>query len=158
MRVETDAERVVIPASWHLEYEHAAGTAASRFLVALRDQQVLLASPCPRCARLRVPPREFCEECFVPTSDDWVEVGPEGVVEAFTITYAAFPGYADPPYAVVYVLPDGADTAIANFVSGIDLADPQAAAESLRLGTRMRAVFVPQRSGRITDFRWEPVR
>lgn len=150
-------ERIVIPETWHLEFDHAAGRAASRFLVGLRDHQQLLASPCPACGRVLVPPRSFCEDCFVPTSDDWVEVGPEGTVETFTITYAAFAGYAAPPYAVAFVRPDGAGTAIANFVLGVDLADPEEAAARLAVGTRLRAVFEPIRKARITDFHWEPI-
>lgn len=155
-----DTEQVIIPASWHLEFAHAAGKAASRFLVALRDRGVLLASPCTRCHRILVPPRSFCEDCFVPTDDDgWVEAGPEGVVEAATTQYAELAGYAAPPYAVAYVRPDGAGTAIANYVAGVDLSDPAAAARALAIGTRMRAVFVPpaDRQARITDFHWEPV-
>ena len=115
------------------------------------------ASPCPNCARILVPPRNFCEDCFVPTADDWVEVGPDGVVESFTFTYARFAGYADPPYGVAYVRPDGATTAIANFVTGVDFTDPAAAAAHLAIGTRMRAVFRPDRAARITDFTWTPV-
>jgi len=150
------SERVTLPGLWHLEFEHAAGRAASRFLVGLRDDQVLRASPCPSCERILVPPRNFCEDCFVPTSDDWVDVGPEGVVESFTFTYARFAGYADPPYGVAYVRPDGASTAIANFVTGVDYADSAAAAARLAIGTRMRAVFRPDREARITDFTWTP--
>lgn len=147
-------ERVLIPATWHLEFEHAAGRAASRFLVALRDQGVLLASPCPECGKVRVPPRAYCEDCFVPTSDDWVEVGPEGVIESFAITYAEFPGYPDPPHALAYVRPDGADTAIGNFIRGVDLEDPQEAASRLAVGTRARATYSDDRRARISDFHW----
>lgn len=149
-----DGDRILIPGSWHLEFEHAAGRAASRFLAALRDQGTLLASPCPRCGRVRVPPRSFCEDCFVRTSDDWVEVGPGGVIEAFTITYADFPGYPEPPHAIAYVKPDGAGTAMANFVRGVDLSDPVAAAGRLAVGTRVRAVFEEARQARISDFCW----
>lgn len=150
-------ELITVPGLWHLEFEHAAGRAASRFLVALRDRGVLLASPCPKCGRVYVPPRSFCESCFVRTIDDWTEAGPEGVIEAFTITYASFPGYPEPPYAVAYVRPDRADTAIANFVRGIDCSDTDAAVKRLGIGTRMRAVFASDRKARITDFSWEPV-
>jgi uncharacterized OB-fold protein len=151
-------ERIVLPGAWHLEFQHAAGRAASRFLVGLRDQQILLASPCPSCDRVLVPPRSFCEDCFVPTRDEWVEVGPEGVVESFTFTYAHFAGYAEPPYGIAYVRPDGATTAIGNFVSGVDLSYPDEAAARLAIGTRMRAVFRDHRQARITDFTWQPVR
>jgi len=148
-------ERITIPASWHLEFEHAAGKAASRFLTGLRDRAQLSASPCPKCRRLRVPPRSFCEVCFVATSDDWVDVGPEGTVQTFSITYAAFPGYPTPPHAIAYVVPDGADTAICNFVRGVDLSDPERAAKVLAPGTRVRAVFEGDRKARVTDFHWE---
>jgi uncharacterized OB-fold protein len=154
---EAQTEQITIPGSWNLAFEHAAGRAASRFLVALRDRQVLLGSPCPSCARVRVPPRSFCEDCFVQTSDEWVEVGPEGAIESFTITYAAFPGYRRPPHAIAYVRPDGASTAIGNYVEGVDLGDPEAAATALAIGTRVRAAFAPAREARITDFHWELV-
>ncbi len=148
-------EKITIPASWNLEFEHAAGKAASRFLVALRDQGQLWASPCPNCGKKRVPARSYCEDCFVPTSDDWIKVGPEGTLRTFSITYADFPGYRTPPHVMAYVVPDGADTAIANYVQGIDLTDADAAAVQLKPGTRMRAVFEDKREALITDFHWE---
>jgi len=153
--VTSTDERVVIPAAWHLEFQHAAGRAASRFLIGLRDEQVLLASPCPSCGRVRVPPRSFCEVCFVPTSDDWLRVGPEGTIETFALTYAAFPGYRKPPHAIAYVRPDGADTAMCNWVEGVALDDPDAAVAALQPGTRVRAVFSTKREGRVTDFHWQ---
>jgi hypothetical protein len=57
---------------------------------------------------------------------------------------------------VAYVRPDGATTAIANFVAGVDFTDPAAAAARLAIGTRMRAAFRPDRAARITDFTWTP--
>lgn len=152
---EVTEERITIPASWNLEFQHAAGKAASRFLIGLRDRAQMSASPCPQCGRMRVPPRTYCEDCFVLTSDDWVDVGPEGTVETFSITYAAFPGYPEPPHVIAYVRPDGADTAICNFVQGIDLRDPAAAADQLAPGTRVRAVFHDDRNALVTDFHWE---
>lgn len=150
-------ERILIPAAWHLEFEHAAGRAGSRFLTALRDDRVILGSPCPSCGRVRVPPRSFCEVCFVPTSDDWVEVGPEGTIEAHAITYAAFPGYREPPHAIAYVRLDGADTAMCNWVEGVDLADMGHAVSVLEPGTRVRAVFYDDRQARVTDFYWQVI-
>jgi uncharacterized OB-fold protein len=150
-------ERITIPAGWNLRFEHAAGKAASRFLIGLRDQAHLQASPCERCGKVRVPPRSYCEDCFVPTSDDWVTVGPEGVLRTFSITYAEFPGYPQPPHVIAYVVPDGADTAICNFVRGVDLSDPAEAAKRLAPGVRMRAVFREEREALVTDFHWELV-
>jgi len=147
-----------IHGEWNLEFSYAAGATASRFLIGLRDHEVLLASPCTSCERIYVPPRAFCEDCFVPTTDDWIGVGPEGSVEAYTITYFDLPGYPRPPYALAYVRPDGATTAMANFVTGIDVTDPRRAANHLAIGSRMVAEFGSERSGRITDFSWAPAR
>ncbi|UER53360.1 hypothetical protein HJG43_00930 [Kineosporiaceae bacterium SCSIO 59966] len=151
---DVTASHVMIPGAWHLDFQHAAGPAASRFLTTLRDRGVLTASPCPRCRRVRVPPRDFCEECFVPTSDDWLDVGPQAVVEAATIGYTSFPGYPEPPYALVYARPDRADTAIGNFLHGLDLADYHVALERMHIGARVSAVFAAERSALVTDFHW----
>lgn len=145
---------VVIPGAWHLDFRHAAGPAASRFLTTVRDRGVLTASPCPSCGRIRVPPRDFCEECFVPTSDDWPDVGPRAVIEAATIGYTSFPGYPEPPYALVYARPEGADTAIGNLLLGIDLSDYHVALERVHIGAAVTAVFGDERSGLVTDFHW----
>lgn len=155
MSTSSGPEQVRIPGEWHLKFEHAAGRAASRFLVTLRDTKQLQASPCPQCGKMRVPPRAFCEDCFVPTSDDWLTVGPEGVIETFSITYADFPGYPKAPHAIAYVKPRGADTAMCNFVRGVDLSDPAKAASDLAPGRRVTAVFHRERHARVTDFHWE---
>jgi uncharacterized OB-fold protein len=148
------SSHVVIPGSWRLDFQHAAGPAASRFLTTLRDRGALTASPCPACGRIRVPPRDFCEECFVPTSDDWLDVGPHAVIEAATIGYTSFPGYPEPPYALVYARPEGSDTAIGNFLHGIDLTDYRVALEDMHIGAAVTAVFEDERCGLVTDFHW----
>lgn len=45
--------------------------------------------------------------------------------------------------------------AMGNFLRGLDLASPEAAASALAIGTRMQAVFSDQRKARITGFHWE---
>ncbi|HEY3241197.1 MAG TPA: hypothetical protein VGL92_16660, partial [Acidimicrobiia bacterium] len=52
-----------------------------------------------------------------------------------------------------YVRLDGAGTAVANFVEGLDLSDPDR--PPLAIGDRMRAVFAEERQARITDFHFE---
>lgn len=76
---------------------------------------------------------------------------------AFTIVYEKFEGLPDPPYAVAYVLLDGAGTAMANFIRGVDLSDLDRALRQIGIGTRVRAVFKRKRKGRITDFWYEPL-
>jgi uncharacterized OB-fold protein len=106
---------------------------------------------CPTCRRVLVPARSFCDACFQRT-DEWLEVGPEGTLETFTIITAAFPGLPKPPIVMAYVTLDGADTAAINLVLGVDLSDIDAAAEALQNQPRVRATFVDQPMGRITDF------
>ena len=153
-QASTDSGQIKISSSWALEFEHAAGHAAERFLRALGDG-VLLASPCPQCERVLCPPRDFCERCFVRTSDDWQEVGPSGVVEAFTVVHAAFEGYRKPPYGVAYVRPDGASTALGNFLEGFDLADLDTIDDVIGIGSRATAVFSDAPQQTILDFHWE---
>jgi uncharacterized OB-fold protein len=143
-------ENVTRTRRWEIPYSHSAGPVASRFLVAIRDEQQIQGTRCSSCDRVMVPPRGHCVRCFVET-DDWVAVGASGTIEAFTITYAAFPGAPEPPYALAYVRLDGADTAMANFVEGLDLSDPAAASRQLT-GARVDLAFRDERVGAITDF------
>lgn len=145
-----------VPGHWDIRYEHSAGETASRFLRAIRDEEKLLGRKCPECERVLAPPREFCEECFVDTSE-WIKLGPEGDIESFTIVPRKLGAGPEAPYALAYVKLDGADTAMVNEVEGIDLDDTDAAAQSLSMGTRVEVAFDPpeEREGRITDFHYE---
>ncbi len=113
-----------------------------------------MAGAAPRSNRVMVPPRAFSDETLLPTTE-WVEVGPGGRIEAFTIVYEPFKNLPDPPYAFGFVLLDGADTAIGGYFRGIDLSDPARAAERLKIGTRVMTKFADQRTGDMMDFWFE---
>jgi uncharacterized OB-fold protein len=98
-----------------------------------------------------LPPRSYCERSFEPC-DAWVEVGFEGVIEASTIVVRGFEGKRKPPVAIAFVRLDGTDSAIGNYVDGVDLTDYALAMERLKPGRRVRVEFAAQREGRITDF------
>ncbi len=76
------------PRSWpgHMEadYAYTAGVAGDRFFQELRTRGRLLATQCPKCGRRYLPPRLFCELCFVEATE-WVEVPREGRVEAVCV-------------------------------------------------------------------------
>jgi len=148
------AELITIPGNWNFDYRYFAGETASRFFHAIRDQGQILGRRCPRCARVLVPARAFCDACYVATTD-WVGVGPGGRLDVFTIIGTKFPGLPDPPFVIGYVTLDGAGTSIVNHVSGLDLSDIDAAARFLMTRPRVRAVFAAERQGRITDFHFE---
>jgi uncharacterized protein len=144
-------ELITIPGRWEFEYEYFAGETASRFFAELRERRRIMGTVCESCARTLVPARSFCDACFVPTSG-WREVGRHGVLETFTILATAFPGLPEPPLVIAYVTLEGADTAILNHVTGLDLTDLDAAAEILMRRPAVEVAFVPEPQGRITDF------
>jgi len=146
-------DSIKIPGRWDIPYEYAAGKTATRFFRELRDHQRILARRCPSCQRTLLPPRSFCERCFVST-DEWVEVGPEGKVESFTVTYQSFPGLRKPPYTIALIRLDGASMSLAHFLGEIDPTKPKAIMERLQKGLRVVAVFKKERTGSILDIEY----
>lgn len=147
----TDTELVTINGTWNFEYRYFAGETASRFFAELRDHRRIIGRRCPKCERVLVPARAFCDRCFVDTTD-WVPVGTEGTIETFTVLTATFPGMPEPPLAIAYVTLDGAGTALLNFVDGLDLDNLDATAEMLLRQPRAEVVFADEPEGRMTDF------
>jgi uncharacterized OB-fold protein len=141
-----------IAAEWHIRYNHPVGKTAAIFFDGLRDRRIL-ATRCSASGLTYLPPRAYCERSFE-RCDGWVEAGLEGTIEAATIVTAAFENLPEPPYAIAYVRLDGVDTALLNFVRGLDLSDVPAAAATLVPGTRVRVQFVESPQGRITDFHY----
>ncbi|MBP5858558.1 OB-fold domain-containing protein [Marivibrio halodurans] len=141
---------------WNITYNHALGKTASEFFTQIKESARILGRRCPSDGRVLVPPRAFSDESLEAT-DEWVEVGPGGRIEAFTITYEPFQNLPEPPYAFGYVLLDGASTAIGGYFKGIDLSDPARAAEKLVVGTRVKTCFAEEkdRIGDVLDFWFE---
>jgi uncharacterized protein len=141
--------------SWNINYNHALGETASWFYVQIRDHAKIYGKRDGKSGRVLVPPRAFSDQTLEPTTD-WVEVGPGGRIETFTMVYEEFNGLPPPPYAFGYVLLDGADTAIGGFFKGVDLKDPAAAAQALKIGTRVKTRYAEKRIGDVLDFWFEP--
>lgn len=133
-----------------LRYDYALGEVAGRFMAGLKEGKIL-ATRCSKSALTYLPPRSYCERSFE-RCDAWVEAGLEGVIEASTIVMRGFEGKRPPPVAIAFVRLDGTDSAIGNYVDGVDLTDPDAAMKRLAPGTRVRVEFAAERQGRITDF------
>jgi len=141
---------------WNITYDHALGETASFFYTQIRDHARILGRRCAKTNHVLVPPRAFSDETLLPTTE-WVEVGPGGKIAAFTMVYERFNNLPDPPYAFGYVLLDGADTALGGYFKGVDLTDPEKAAEKLAIGTRVITTFAEQRKGDGLDFWFELV-
>lgn len=139
--------------TWNITYRHALGETASRFYTEIRDNKKIFGRRSAE-GRVLVPPRAFSDQTLKPTTE-WVEVGPGGVIEAFTIVLEEFQGLPEPPYAFGYVMLDGADTALGGFFKGVDLSNPAEAAEKLKVGTRVVTRFAEKRIGDVLDFWYE---
>jgi uncharacterized protein len=133
-----------------LRYDYSLGEVAGRFMNGLRDGKIL-ATRCSKSGLTYLPPRSFCEQSFEPC-DSWVEAGLAGVIEQSTIVVRGYEGKRPTPQAVAFVRLDGVDSAIANYIDGLDMSDLRAAMKRIEPGARVRVVFGAEREGRITDF------
>jgi hypothetical protein len=152
--MKKNEEGMTLNGGWSVEYKYAVGPTGAKFFNALKNEKKIIAPKCPKCGLVMLPPRSFCERCFVP-ADEWVEAGNEGTIQAFTIVPYFFESLPDPPYAIAYVMLDGTNTAMVNFVRNIDLSDLRKAAEKLAIGNRVKVVFEKERKGTINDFHYE---
>lgn len=143
-----------ITQKWELTYEHAAGETATYFFEQLKNRQAILGKRCPGCQRVLLPPRAFCDRCFVTTAE-WVEVGKKGTIESFTFVFQKFKGSPDPPYALAYVTLAGADCSLVNRLRNVDFSDLQQALKFVHVGANVKVVFADRPQGRITDFWFE---
>lgn len=129
-----DPQIVITPIQ--LSYLHSASAEESRYLRALADGK-LIGQRCPVCEQVYIPPRGACPTDGVPTTTE-VELPDTGVVTTFCIVNVPFLGqHIKPPYVVAYILLDGADIAFLHLVRGC-------AAEEVRMGMRVRAVWRPR--------------
>jgi hypothetical protein len=133
-----------------LPYAYSAGRYLSRFLIALRDEAKILASQCPACATVLVPPRIVCGHCFSEMTE-CVEVGPRGTLKTFSVINFSFidpfTGHERPvPYCYAIIQLDGCDNWFPHFLDETNL-------NRLRIGLRVEAVFKPpgEREGAMTD-------
>lgn len=123
-------------------FTHSTGEGVGKFLTALRDDQVIWGRRCSGCERVVVPAADHCESC-AGSLDQWVEVGPTGEVSDVTVVRTAMPLTGlEPPFAVVRIRLDGADTDLVHLCP-----DP----DSITRGTRVEAQWAANRSGSIRD-------
>ena len=137
-----------------LKYRWAAGVAIGRFLDGLKDGKII-ASHCGKCDRTVVPPRSFCELCFVPVAQ-YVQVPDTGAVNTYVVSWIATDrSRLEKPLLPAVVDIDGTSNAgLLHLLAGID-------PKKVKIGTKVRAVWRParDRKGDITDIQhFEPVR
>jgi len=143
---------IEVPYTWEIPFKYTAGEVLTKFFYELKEKRIM-GIRCPKCKRVLLPPRGFCEMCFEPL-EEWVEVSDEGVIGAFQICCMKFLGAPEPPWASGLIRLDGADTAILHFIGGIDLSDIEKGKEAIKIGTRVKAVWSDAPKGLITDIRY----
>lgn len=124
-------------------FVYSAGPVASRFLLGLRDEEKLYGIKCGACSKVYVPPRATCPQCFG-KMEEWVEVGPQGVLENFTVIHyveTVHPAVA--PFALGIVRLTGADTGLLHLIL--------APLDRLKIGMRLKPMWAAKRTGQILD-------
>lgn len=138
-----------------LEYGWDAGYAIGRFLQGLKEGKIL-GIRCRKCDRILIPPRVFCELCFIPL-EDWVELKDTGRVNTFSISYISWDvkRLKEPEIPAVIEI-DGASPGI-GILHLLGEVEPQ----EVEIGMRVKAVWKKpeERTGAITDIMYfKPVR
>ena len=67
------------------EYAWDTGPAIGRYLAELKNGRIM-GRHCHKCDRTFVPPRAFCELCFIPV-EKWVELKDTGTINTFSLCY-----------------------------------------------------------------------
>lgn len=134
-------------------YTRSLGPVIGRFITGLRDGHLVgvrLAD-----GRVLVPPLEYDPTTAEPvgaSDDEFVEVGPSGVVESWTWVSEPRAGkhHLDHPFAFALVRPDGADTSMLHVV---DAGSP----DVMRVGLRVMPRWADEPTGALSDLdAWVP--
>lgn len=117
-------------------YNYRVGPYIERYIKGFGDKKIL-GVKCSGCSKVFVPPRKICGTCNR-IMDEWVEVGPEGTVENYTVGHVTLNKglveEAETPVLLALVKLDGATGLLAGEVRGLEPA-------GLKSGVRVRAVF-----------------
>lgn len=130
-----------------IDYNWSVGKAGERFFTELKESKRIIGARCRKCRRVLVPPRIFCEECFVDDME-WVEVEPRGTLVTFGDCYFSTDGKRlKEPWILGIVRLNGSDGGLIHLIG-------EAKAEDLKIGMPMEAVFQEERNGNILDIKY----
>jgi uncharacterized protein len=121
-----------------LDYAHSYGPYYGTLFDGLATSRRLQGTRCPSCESVLVPPREYCDVCYVRTGE-WVDVADTGVIKAFSIIHLEFVGQTrEPPYVYAEIVLDGANTRLIHTIGGIEASE---APDRLQIGMAVKAVW-----------------
>lgn len=152
--METDTpELLTITSDLAMPYEWSIGLYGSRFFQEIREKRRFIGIRCPKCSKIRVPPRRLCGPCFE-RLDELVPLSDQGTLVAFSIVNYPFidpaTGVQRPiPYTYGYINLDGSDNIFSHIVNETDVS-------KLKVGMKVRAVFKEpaDMEGNIRDIRY----
>ena len=140
-----------------LPYSLAYGPTWTRFFEGLQEEKIF-GTKCNQCERVLVPARSFCPQCYVDI-DEWVQVASEGKVVTWAlIAFEFYNQPKKPPYIAGMIQLDGAHVSLFHLIDGIDMSDVDKVKETLKVGTRVKAVWNEEKTGHILDIKYfQPV-
>jgi acetyl-CoA C-acetyltransferase len=133
-----------------LRYAWDNGNALTTYLDGFQKGKIR-ASKCPKCHRMMIPARTFCERCNLQEVTDYYDLPDSGTVETFTLSHVDWDSSMLPDgqiriFAVVAI--DGAfeHMGLVHFLSEVK-------PEDVKVGLRVKAVWKPadERKGDVTD-------
>ena len=132
-----------------LDYEHAYGHFYGSLFDGIKNDRRIRGVRCPSCRNVLVPPRAYCEACYVRT-EGWVDVPDTGVVQGCSVVHIEFVGQRiPPPYVYAEIILDGTSTRLIHTVGG--LSAEAARAGAVQPGSRVQAVWSDRRTGNLSD-------
>ena len=136
-----------------LPYKWTLGPVFTKFFEEFKKKKIM-GNKCPECNRTLVPARKFCPRCFEPITE-WVQVSDKGTIRTWSLITFEFTGQVKkPPYIQGLIDLDGADTALAHFIGGVDLSDLEKVKDLVKIGMRVEAKWRDERQGNIHDIEY----
>ena len=148
----------VLATRWRgkMEYAWDTGAAVGRFMAGLKNGEIL-GLRCSQCKRTVVPPRAFCELCYVPM-DRWTRLSDTGVVNTFSVSFVNWDATRrETPEVPAVIEIDGASPGMGILhLLGEVGEDLETVLTRVAIGKRVKAVWKPpeEREGSITDIRY----
>jgi uncharacterized OB-fold protein len=134
-----------------LDYQHAYGHYYGTLFDGIKNDRRIRGVKCSECRRVLLPPREFCDVCYAPTSE-WVDVPAVGTIQASSVVHIEFIGQRlKPPYVYAEIVLDGTNTRLIHMVGNVD---PDEAKTVAAPGARVRAVWSDRRTGSLADIEY----
>lgn len=143
------------PYDMALHYEHAFGPFYSRMFDEIGTQRHIMGVRSSSGEGVLIPPRALDDISYTRTGT-WAALPDTGTVSAMSVIHLEFRGQKEkPPYIYAEIQLDGAVTRLIHSIKGIDMSR---AAELVKPGTRVRAVWSEERTGSLSDIsHFEPI-